>query len=61
MQIKYNKCEKGVNGEKGEKGTKDEVTDYIYSYKLKPGISKIKGGLKVLKDLNYPEVITNHI
>ena len=66
MQIKYNKCENGVNGvngkkEKGEKETKDEVADYIYSYKLKPGISKIKGGLKVLKDLNYPEVITNHI
>ena len=28
-----------------------------YTYKIKKGISEIKGGLKVLKDLHYPEEI----
>jgi DNA mismatch repair ATPase MutS len=33
--------------------------DFIYTYILKKGISKIKGGIKVLKDLEYPEYIIN--
>jgi len=34
--------------------------DFKYTYKLKEGISTIKGGIKVLKDLNYPtEIIEN--
>jgi DNA mismatch repair ATPase MutS len=34
--------------------------DFIYGYKLKPGISDVKGGVKVLKDLNYPdEIVAN--
>ena len=28
--------------------------DFTYTYKLKPGISAVKGGVKVLKELNYP-------
>ena len=28
-----------------------------YSYKLVPGISKIKGGICVLRNLGYPEAI----
>jgi hypothetical protein len=28
--------------------------DFKYTYKLKKGISNIKGGIKVLKDMNYP-------
>ena len=35
--------------------------DFKFSYKIKKGISKIKGGLKVLKDLNYPEEIIDKI
>ena len=31
--------------------------DFTYSYKLAEGISDIKGGIKVLKDLEYPEEI----
>ena len=31
--------------------------DLVYEYKFKLGISKIKGGLKVLKDLNFPSSI----
>ena len=34
--------------------------DFKYTYKLEKGISDIKGGIKVLKDLDYPpEIITN--
>lgn len=31
--------------------------DYTYHYKIIPGISKIKGGIKVLFDLKYPDAI----
>ena len=36
-----------------------EIKDYIpeYSYKMVKGISKIKGGIMVLKQLNYPKKI----
>jgi DNA mismatch repair ATPase MutS len=34
--------------------------DFNYTYKLEKGISDIKGGVKVLKDLEYPiEIINN--
>jgi DNA mismatch repair ATPase MutS len=38
----------------------DESTingDFIYTYKLQKGISHIKGGVKVLRDLDYPQYI----
>ena len=35
--------------------------DFEYTYKLKNGINKTKGGIKVLKDLNYPKEITNKL
>ena len=35
--------------------------DFKFTYKIKKGISKIKGGLKVLKDLEYPEMIIKTI
>ena len=31
--------------------------NFEYTYLVKNGTSSVKGGLKVLKDLNYPEVI----
>ena len=34
--------------------------DFIYSYKMKPGISVVKGGVKVLTDLNYPQDIVKN-
>ena len=37
----------------------DSTSDFEYTYKLKKGISKVKGGIKVLKDLNYPKEIIN--
>jgi hypothetical protein len=33
--------------------------DFIYTYQLQKGISNIKGGVKVLRDLDYPEFIIN--
>ena len=38
-----------------------EIKDYIpeYSYKMVKGVSKIKGGIIVLKQLNYPTKILN--
>ena len=35
----------------------DETGKFEYTYKLKKGISQIKGGLRVLKDMEYPEEI----
>jgi hypothetical protein len=34
-------------------------TDFIYTYKLKRDISTVKGGIKVLRDLEYPLEIIN--
>jgi len=31
--------------------------DFIYTYKIQKGISHIKGGVKVLRDLDYPQYI----
>ena len=34
--------------------------NYQYKYKLKKGISHIKGAIRVLKDMNYPpEILSN--
>jgi DNA mismatch repair ATPase MutS len=37
--------------------TRNDGGELTYEYKFKMGISRIKGGLKVLKDLNYPSSI----
>lgn len=37
----------------------DENGNFDYTYKLKKGISQIKGGLRVLKDMEYPQEIIN--
>lgn len=38
----------------------EKLSDCLkYTYVLKPGISEVKGGLKVLKDMNYPVEIIN--
>jgi len=38
-----------------------EDGNFEYTYKIKKGISKIKGGVRVLKDMNYPEEIIKTI
>lgn len=35
--------------------------NYNYTYKLVPGISQIRGGIKVLRDLNYPDNIVKNV
>jgi DNA mismatch repair ATPase MutS len=40
-----------------ETKTKDYIPEY--SYKMVKGVSKIKGGIIVLKQLNYPTKILN--
>lgn len=37
-----------------------EGTSFKYTYLLKPGISIVKGGLKVLSDMNYPKEIIHN-
>ena len=39
------------------KATDTTDTDFTYTYKLEKGISEVKGGIKVLKDLEYPPEI----
>jgi DNA mismatch repair ATPase MutS len=34
--------------------------NFEYTYSLEEGISKLKGGLKVLKDMNYPQEILDN-
>jgi hypothetical protein len=38
-----------------------ENDNFQYTYLIQKGISKIKGGLKVLHDMNYPKEILNNI
>jgi len=35
----------------------NNLMEYKYTYKLDEGISKVKGGLKILHDMNYPKEI----
>ena len=35
----------------------NNAKDFEYTYKIKKGISKVRGAMKVLRDLNYPENI----
>ena len=35
----------------------NEDGTFEYTYKMKKGISSIKGGIRVLKDMEYPEEI----
>ena len=39
----------------------NEKNSFIYTYILKKGISNVKGGFKVLKDMDYPEELLNKI
>jgi DNA mismatch repair ATPase MutS len=32
----------------------DENDDFVYTYSMKDGISTVQGGIKVLRQLNYP-------
>ena len=38
-------------------GISNLESDFIYTYQLETGISTVKGGIKVLTDLEYPNEI----
>ena len=38
----------------------DRKSDFVYTYLLKKGISEVRGGIKVLEDMNYPEEILHN-
>ena len=38
-----------------------ENGEFLYKYRLHKGISKLKGAIRVLKDLNYPEEILKEL
>jgi DNA mismatch repair ATPase MutS len=42
------------------KEDKEKIEQFIYTYQLKNGISTVRGGMKVLRDMNYPAEITNN-
>jgi hypothetical protein len=48
-----------------EKGICEEENvsnqDFIFTYKWVPGISRQRGGIKILKDMNYPQEILDNI
>ena len=57
---KFFKGHTKVTNHKMEVGV-ENTGDFNYTYKLKKGISTLKGGIRVLKDLNYPEEILKEI
>ena len=38
-----------------------QINTFDYTYKIENGISQIKGGSKVLNELNYPKAIVSSI
>ena len=40
-----------------QKEQKEYKSDFNYTYILKKGISHLRGGLKILHDMNYPKEI----
>jgi hypothetical protein len=56
-QSKYNKKILNCHMETEKNNDINLTNDFIYKYKLKNGISSIKGGVKVLIDLKYPNEI----
>ena len=58
-------CKKFNNSKKTEnckmKVDVDEEGNFNYKYKLLKGVSNLKGGIKVLQDMEYPEEILNNL
>jgi hypothetical protein len=58
-------CKKFANSDKIQNYKMDVIINdngtFEYTYKMKRGISKIKGAVRVLKDMNYPKEIIDAI
>jgi hypothetical protein len=39
----------------------EETGEMKYTYKMKKGVSKVQGAVKILESMNYPEEIMNTI
>lgn len=50
-----NKFKKSKTIRNYKMGTVQHETGFKFTYTLEPGISKIQGALKILKDMNYPQ------
>ena len=59
MRIDINKININKTSKDAERDDAERDDDFTYTYKLEKGISEVKGGIKVLKDLEYPPEIIN--
>ena len=57
---KFKKSKKIQNYKMGVKST-DAAGGYRFTYLLEPGISKIQGAMKILKDMDYPQEMLDNI
>ena len=39
----------------------DDQGEIQYTYRIKPGISKIQGAVRILEDMNYPSEILQEV
>jgi DNA mismatch repair ATPase MutS len=53
----YHMKTKFVTNENNNDNSKNVNGDFTYLYKLEKGISNVRGGIKVLSDMNYPKEI----
>ena len=53
--------DKDVQFKNSHMKTKSNENDdsFQYTYELEDGISEVRGGMKVLRDMNYPQEILN--
>lgn len=56
-----NKFKKSKKMRNYKMGTVQHETGFKFTYKLEPGISKIQGAIKILKDMNYPQEMIDTI
>ena len=52
---KFKKSSKIRNYKMGVRPKENEPGEYTFTYKLEPGISKIQGAMKILREMDYPK------
>lgn len=56
-RLESNKCIENFQMKTEDKNTINNTIDFNYTYILKKGISELRGGFKILNDMNYPKEI----
>lgn len=56
-RLEPNKCIENFQMKTEHKNTINNTIDFNYTYILKKGISELRGGFKILNDMNYPKEI----